>query len=94
MKEGEERPTKSVPKTSKVLPTPALSKGALSAPALTKGALSTPALAHLARRGCTGPRASPPPCQVWDKVNSAKPLWMRSPKEVSKEELGLGLVKP
>ena len=81
MKEGEERPTKSVPKTSKVLPTPAL----------TKGALSTPALAHLARRGCTGPRASPPPCQVWDKVNSAKPLWMRSPKEVSTEELGSGL---
>merc|ERR1719311_1512962 len=40
VKEGEERPTKSVPKTSK----------------------------------------------VWDKVNSAKPLWMRSPKEVSKEE--------
>jgi heat shock protein beta len=40
VKEGEERPTKSVPKTT----------------------------------------------QVWDKVNSAKPLWMRPPKEVGKEE--------
>tara|TARA_B100000787_G_scaffold167377_1_gene154056 strand:- start:350 stop:604 length:255 start_codon:yes stop_codon:yes gene_type:complete len=23
---------------------------------------------------------------VWDKVNSAKPLWMRPPKEVTKDE--------
>jgi heat shock protein beta len=31
-------------------------------------------------------KSVPKTTQVWDKVNSAKPLWMRAPKDVSKEE--------
>ena len=35
---------------------------------------------------CPHARAPCPGLQVWDKVNSAKPLWMRPPKEVTKDE--------
>jgi len=31
-------------------------------------------------------KSVPKTMQVWDKVNSAKPLWMRPPKEVTKDE--------